>query len=1149
MQLEELAQVTRDLGDAPLAALKKEPHENVERMDKLERMMEQLTEDINGLRVQRYRVRTKGCCFICGKPGHWKRQCPQRRGVTRVSNKRVQPYFSFRIEDCVLGALSRSAVEAMVEVDGTMERCLIDTGAAVSLINHRRGEKLQSCCTIVRAVGGHSVGIDGIAEHTVGIGRRKRTHFFLVSPDAKQTILGADFLELNKAVIDLKRGKLLMECGSLPLINRGEMRSSQSVVAVLHLSPSLQSLINKYQPLFTDDSSQYGFCDWIEHTIPLTRQPYRPHGPRRIPIHLEAEVNRQVQEMLDAGVIEEAHSPYNSPVVLVKKTNGKYRFCVDFRRLNEISLTRFVPVPSVADIFDRLQQSRIFTVLDLRSGYWQLAIKQEDREKTAFTVGEKQYQFKRMPFGLSGAPFTFRRLMLRLLSELENVVVYGDDIVVYSQSEAEHIHHLAAVLERIQQSGLRINGPKSQIGKTCVTLLGHKVGQGELKPLPEKIMTIQGSPVPTSKRTLRTFLGRAGYYSKFVKDFNTLASPLYELLKQDRKFTWNAEAQRAFDQILQEMGRQELTLKLPIAGEVFTVATDASDVGIGAVLKQNHGTIEYACRTLTPAERRYSTIEKECLAIVWALDKWRPYLLGQRFHVETDHRPLEWIKSAKDPRGKLARWALRLQEYDFTIKHVPGRENQTADFLSRMIDDDDLPSVAFGINGILCEQDPERLATEQRSDKLLRKLITARLAGQTNFNKNQLKQLGPFAKDLGKLQVNEAGILMWIPGGSNPSVPVIPMKRRRNLVVSCHEMAHTGCSRTYDLLKQRAYWPGMKRDVEKCVLSCRQCQLMKTDCRGMQQQMMTIPVSEIGELWSVDVMGPFPLTRRGNQYILLMTEHFTRWIEATGIPDQRASTVTHAVMNHLVAAHGIPKAILTDQGPCFESEEFRNCLEKLGIKKLRTTPYHPQTNGLTERNNRTIKEWIAAKGGDWEEALPLLLLAHRATKQASTKKSPFHLMYGRQPRLPVDLEIGMWPTCRISPEETRNNRKTANRNLQATQARMMAKFQTSKGGRNIEFQIGSKVKYRDHQRYPTCGPGERKLLAKWKGPYEVVDRRGPVYTIARQGESRRVNAGELRKWYELEEETRSYSEHPRRSERLRRKAADASPLEGRSVVD
>ncbi|CAH8669281.1 unnamed protein product [Dicrocoelium dendriticum] len=261
-----------------------------------------------------------------------------------------------------------------------MERCLVDTGAAVSLINHRRGEKLQSCCTIVRAVGGHSVGIDGIAEHTLGIGGRKRTHSFLVSPDAKQTILGEDFLELNKAVIDLKRGKLLMECGSLPPINRGEMRSSQSVVAVLHLSPSLQSLINKYQPLFTDDSSQYGFCDWIEHTIPLTRQPYRPHGPRRIPIHLEAEVNRQMQEMLNAGVIEEAHSPYNSPVVLVKKPNGKYRFCVDFRRLNEISLTSFVPVPSVANIFARLQQSRILTVLDLRSGYWQLAIKRRSRE-------------------------------------------------------------------------------------------------------------------------------------------------------------------------------------------------------------------------------------------------------------------------------------------------------------------------------------------------------------------------------------------------------------------------------------------------------------------------------------------------------------------------------------------------------------------------------------------------------------------------------------------------------------------------------------------------------------------------------------------------------------------------------------------------
>ena len=273
--------------------------------------------------------------------------------------------------------------------------------------------------------------------------------------------------------------------------------------------------------------------------------------------------------------------------------------------------------------------------------------------------------------------------MLKVVEGLTNTIIYGNDIVIYSDTWDEHTKHVVSTLERIKQAGLRINRVESQFAKQSVVLLGHMLGQGKIQPLSEKLLTMEPLPVPKSKRDLRRFLGRVGFYSRFIKDFSEVAKPLYELLKKGETIQWSDDAQRCRERIHKLVTGKHLTLQLPEVKQDFVVSTDASDMGIGAVLKQKNGIVEYANRVLTQAEQKYSTTEKECLAIVWALDKWRPYLMGRRFHIETDHKPLEWIKSAKDPRGKLARWTLRLQEYDFTISHVPGRDNHLRDILSR----------------------------------------------------------------------------------------------------------------------------------------------------------------------------------------------------------------------------------------------------------------------------------------------------------------------------------------------------------------------------------------------------------------------------------------------------------------------------------
>ncbi|KAH9595940.1 hypothetical protein MS3_00001802 [Schistosoma haematobium] len=393
---------------------------------------------------------------------------------------------------------------------------------------------------------------------------------------------------------------------SLPIHESSEMAKIRVAADVSSKKPNINELCTKYAKLFTGDGEPYGFCDKVNHEIPVKDDRVNIFATRRVLVHLEAEVNRQAQEMLKEGIIEEADRQYSSPVLLVKKPNRKYRFCVDFRELNNITDPKRCAMPIVVETLDRLQNAM-------------LPIKQSDRSKTAFTVRDKQYRFKRMPFRLASAPFTFRRLMTLLLKNLDNVEVYGDDVVVHSLTETDHVKHVKAVLKRIDEFGLRINKDKSQIARNSVTLLGHKY-------------LIRKGSCDSSWEGRR--------FSRFVK-FNEIAASLYKLMS-NTKFTWTETAEQTFNRIKNMLNDRRVTLRLPEPEKPFAAATDASDHGIGAVLSQSDRVVEYASRVLTPAEQKYLTIEVECLAIVWALDKWTPYLLGRRFHIETDNKPLQW---------------------------------------------------------------------------------------------------------------------------------------------------------------------------------------------------------------------------------------------------------------------------------------------------------------------------------------------------------------------------------------------------------------------------------------------------------------------------------------------------------------------------
>ena len=406
------------------------------------------------------------------------------------------------------------------------------------------------------------------------------------------------------------------------------------------------------------------------------------------------------------------------------------------------------------------------------------------------------------------------------------------------------------------------------------------------------------------------------------------------------------------------------------------------------MLSQSGRVIEYASRRLNKSEENYSASDRELLAIVWSLEKWRHYLFGRAFVVFTDHQPLSYLQSLRNPKGRMARWIARLQEYSFQVRYKPGSNNKVADGLSRRPssfvpaligtreDHEVLPAAMEQVCALMFFGDLKELASEQQRDGTLGPVMRAierkeRLVS-TDAASVRFRQIWD------QMFLSEGGCLFrrFSLRGLSVVVPVIPVILRLQFLDECHGSAHMGVQRTYDLLRVNAYWPGMESDVEKFVTTCERCQLHKPSTNVNKAPLQPIPTSAPMEVWAMDIVGPLSLTASGNRYILIATDLFSKWTEAVPLPSQTAIDVAHAFVRNVVLRHGTPKSLLTDQGSNFESLLMREICQLLGVNKIRTSPFHPRTDGQTERANRTtcIKEWIASTGGDWERQLLFFVL-------------------------------------------------------------------------------------------------------------------------------------------------------------------------------
>ncbi|KAK7099413.1 hypothetical protein V1264_003555 [Littorina saxatilis] len=449
----------------------------------------------------------------------------------------------------------------------------------------------------------------------------------------------------------------------------------------------VQAVFQKHQDKMTDLP---GTCDLVQHVVRIPEGAVVNVKQYPLPFESQKVVEEEVKKMLDLDVIEPSISPFSSPIVLVKKKDGSTRFCIDFRHLNKITEFDAEPIPDPEVLFASLQGRQHFTKIDLAKGYWQIPMAESDRAKTAFRTPQGLYQFKKMPFGMSTAPSTFARMMKMLDLDRFKSVHFFDDVLVATEDWCEHLEALDGLLTELGKHGLTVRPSKVEAGFDSIEFLGHIVGEGSMRPVPSKVSKILNVSVPTTKKQVRSLVGLISFYRRYVPSFASIVSPLVELTKknQPNKVRWSKECQMAFDRVKEILSSEPL-VRLPDFSRPFTVRSDASSTGIGAALMQPDDDdvlhpVLYASRKLLERETRYSTVERECLALVWAVDKFHRYLFGSHFFVETDHRPLTYLRQSKTANGRLLRWALSLQEYSFTVVPIPGVRNFEADVLSRL---------------------------------------------------------------------------------------------------------------------------------------------------------------------------------------------------------------------------------------------------------------------------------------------------------------------------------------------------------------------------------------------------------------------------------------------------------------------------------
>ncbi|XP_061724302.1 uncharacterized protein LOC133530409 [Cydia pomonella] len=948
---------------------------------------------------------------------------------------------------------------------------------------------------------------------------------FLIFPYAtnNETLLGIDFLTAAGVDIDFLelvwcfsrnrtvQYKLCFEptSPSVTCATTNVLRDDEGS----HLTPAerqaLAGVLTRHAHVFTPGGAP---TPYAEHRIETGENPPIAVPPYRLNPAKKELMKKKIDKMLRDDIIEECESAWSSPALMVPKANGEIRFCVDYRRLNAITKSDTYPMPRIDDLLQNKKRDCYMSTLDLRSSYWQVMLREADRDKSSFVCPLGTFRFKRMPFGLKNAPATFQRLIdrLRSCSALKDVTVlaYLDDLLVISEGYQRHLQDLEAVFKRLAEFNLHVNREKCAFARESVKYLGHVITQQGVSTDPDKVSAVLEMKEPGTLKHLRTFLQTCSWFRKFIPNFSKVSEPLTRLTRKNQVWIWGSEQTQAFLELKRLLTTAPILVQADFS-RPFILRTDSSNYALGAVLLQGDGNeerpIEYASRLLNAAERNYSTTEREALAVVWAVERFRPYLDGQPVVIGSDHQPLRWLLSLKSPAGRLVRWALRLQAFDIRFEYTPGKANVVADTLSRPVcsgdsrEDCGVYSVVFD----LPTKNPAELRREQLADPEVEKIVKE-VEGSNEVASRRWTERG---------YLMEQGVLYRYNPDSDSETPqlVIPISLRAEILKECHDSpvaGHPGVDRTYQKIAQLYYFTGMRRIITDYVKACIHCQRYKAINTKPPGLLQTPLMNQRNEVLAMDLFGPLPPGDQGERWIFLVEDTATRWTELYALKDATAEACAVILVEEYFMRFGLPRRVISDNGVQFISAVMRQCMAALGIKQNLAPLYHPEANPA-ERKNRDMKPMLAQLVEEdhtsWPRKLPVIRFALNSARCRTTGKSPAYLTFGREMRSPTEVIHDLRAILgkdnfvpQITPYlQSFLNSLSGIRERVEIQQDKAKEYADASRRPSEEFEVGDLVLLKSHLVSNTSKDVTAKFLPRRDGPYVITEKVSPTtYSIA-----------------------------------------------------
>ena len=856
---------------------------------------------------------------------------------------------------------------------------------------------------------------------------------------------------------------------------------------------SLADLLKEYEAVFSRSNADLGRLP-DKYRFELSTETENPvaQRARKVPHFLRDEIRSQVNEMKKNGIIRTSSSAWASPVLLVKKPNGEYRFACDYRELNKVTKPDRYPIGDLAAAQSTMAGARFFSTLDLRSGYHQVPMSPEATEKSAFITQDGLFEFLVLSFGLKNAPGHFSRMMDKVLRGLtwELCLVYLDDVIVWGKDEEEHLRNLRKVFERFREAGVTLRADKCTFMAPSVKYLGHVFEEGGYRPDPDKVKSLEMLKSPEDVKGVKRVLGMLSFYRRFLPNMAVVAAPMTELLKKDVEFQWTNACEESLRTLLGLLMRKTM-LAFPDFSQPFILTTDACQLGLGSVLAQEKDgqqvPISFASRVSRGAESNWCARELETLSLVWSIDHFREFLYGKAFVLQSDHHSLQWLLELKNPQGKFARWIEKLSEYEFKVVYLPGAKNVVADTLSRhtTVEEEEEEEQCRQIHVEEEKIEDAKWAAMQKED---REVLEIKKWLRTGIVPKKDAVCEVVRNCLPCFSLNQAGLVVYkSPHKKNRAERVlVPLDLIPEVLERLHDNAgHFSYQRTLEAVQRQCFFVNMTAIVKKWCDSCEICGRRKgtrglaAGCRERER------VSAPWQIMDIDLMGPLPKTKQGSQYVLGCIDRFTKYLFTIPLPNKKMVTVAKGILrvNYLV---GFVKKIHCDNGKEFINKLLEEALEICKIKSTSSLPYTPQQNGLIERTWRTLTDRVAMRVDiskeDWDLALDLATLQYNTSLNSSTQETPFFLNSGRQAHFGTvfkeeeeERDVGQYceEMKEIMPEKFKEIKKIEDKNIA-----VRIESTGRKEKKQVVYKVGDRVWYKRNV-------VKNKLDARWEGPYVI----------------------------------------------------------------